>query len=122
MILLYALQVAVVITLAAAGIALAAARISQTQKNRRHGERIVASDLTNNVKACRPLTSKGIAEVLDPFVTRGWLTPENDFPGNRAWFFDPAIRTAMAERGIAERARRTAIRAQIDGLAARRQR
>jgi hypothetical protein len=37
MILLYALQVAVVITLAAAGIALAAARISQTQKNRRHG-------------------------------------------------------------------------------------
>jgi hypothetical protein len=85
-------------------------------------ERIVASDLTNNVKACRPLTSKGIAEVLDPFVTRGWLTPENDFPGNRAWFFDPAIRTAMAERGIAERERRTAIRAQIDGLAARRQR
>lgn len=83
-------------------------------------ERIVASDLTNNVKACRPLTSKGIAEVLDPFVTRGWLTPETDFPGNRAWFFDPAIRTAMAERQVTERERRAAIRAEIDSLATKR--
>jgi hypothetical protein len=80
-------------------------------------ERIVASDLTNNVKSCRPLTSKGIAEVLDPFVTRGWLTPENDFPGNRAWFFDPAIRAHLAQRQAAERERRGAIRAEIDRLA-----
>jgi hypothetical protein len=84
------------------------------------GERIIASDLTHNVKTCRPLGSKGIAEVLDPFVTRGWLTPETDFPGNRAWFFDPAIRSLLADRQIAERERRAAIRDEIDRLAAKR--
>jgi hypothetical protein len=73
-------------------------------------ERILASDLTNGVKSCRRLGSKGVAEVLDPFVTGGWLFPETDYPNNRAWFFPPAIRTKFAERTITERDRRTRIR------------
>ena len=80
-------------------------------------ERILASDLTSGVKSCRPLTSKGIGEALDPFVTRGWLTPETDYPGNRAWLFNPAIRIHLVERQRAERERRDDIRAQIDGIA-----
>jgi hypothetical protein len=73
-------------------------------------ERILASDLTNGVKSCRRLGSKGIGDVLDPFVTGGWLFPETDYPNNRAWFFPPAIRTKFAERTITERDRRTRIR------------
>ena len=59
-------------------------------------ERILASDLTTGVRACRQLGSKAIGEALDPFVTGGWLAPENDYPSNRAWFFNPAIRGQFA--------------------------
>ena len=80
------------------------------------GERIVASDLTHAVRGCRALGSKGIAEVLDPFVTGGWLEPESDFPGNRAWSFNAAIRGVFRERELAERERRTLIREAIRAL------
>jgi hypothetical protein len=83
-------------------------------------ERITASDLTNAVRSCRPLGSKGIADALDPLVTGGWLTPEHDYPNNRAWFFNPAIRSLFAERTVAERERRAAVREQIAQIAARR--
>ena len=63
--------------------------------------------------ADRSLSSKGIGEVLDPFVTGGWLTPENDYPNNRAWFFNPALRLQFAELLVAERERRAALRALI---------
>jgi hypothetical protein len=76
-------------------------------------ERILASDLTNGVKSCRPLGSKAIGEVLDPFVTGGWLLPENDYPNNRAWLFSPAIRCHFADREKAERERRANVRAMI---------
>jgi hypothetical protein len=58
-------------------------------------ERVLASDITSGVKACRGMGSKPLAELLDPFITGGWLEPEAPFPGNRAWIFDPyLIRTA----------------------------
>ena len=79
-------------------------------------ERIVASDLTHAVRGCRPLGSKGIADVLDPFVTGGWLEPESDFPGNRAWMFNPTIREAFAVRENEERERRRLIREAIRKL------
>ena len=65
---------------------------------------------------CRPLGSKGIADVLDPFVTGGWLEPESDFPGNRAWMFNPTIREAFAVRENEERERRRLIREAIRKL------
>jgi hypothetical protein len=76
-------------------------------------KRVRASDLVHNVKACRPLGAKGIAEVLEPFVIGGWLEPETEFPSNRAWLLDLSVRTAFAERTEAERTRRAAVRAQI---------
>jgi hypothetical protein len=79
-------------------------------------ERILASDLTYAVRGCRPLGSKGIADVLDPFVTGGWLEPESDFPSNRAWTLNPAIRAAFAVREVAERERRRLVREAIHKL------
>jgi hypothetical protein len=76
-------------------------------------QRVVASDLVHNVKGCRPLTAKGIAEVLEPFVIGGWLEPESEYPSNRAWTLDLVVRAAFPERVEAERARRAAIRAEI---------
>jgi hypothetical protein len=81
-------------------------------------ERILASDLTHGVKACRPLGSKGISEVLDPFVTGGWLVPETDFPNNRSWFFNKAVRTHFSERMQLEREHRAATRALVNRIQA----
>jgi hypothetical protein len=82
-------------------------------------ERVLASDITSGVKACRGMGSKPLAELLDPFITGGWLEPEEPFPGNRAWILDPyLIRTAYADRARSETERRKAIRAligRIDG-------
>jgi Protein of unknown function (DUF3987) len=76
-------------------------------------ERFLASDLTAGIRACRALSSRGIVEVLDPFVIGGWLIPENDYPSNRAWWFNPALRLHFAERAKAERERRRVARALI---------
>jgi hypothetical protein len=81
-------------------------------------ERVLGSDITNNVKSCRPLSSRGIGEVLDRLVTGGWLVPETPYPTNRAWLFDPALRRYFAARGKAERERRAAMREQIERIAA----
>jgi hypothetical protein len=76
-------------------------------------ERILASDVTAGVKACRPLGSKAVSEALDPFVTGGWLVPENDYPTNRAWFFNPAIRYLFTDQTQLAREQRTEARALI---------
>ncbi len=74
---------------------------------------IKASDLTNGVKACRPMAAKEIGGVLDRFITGGWLEPETEYPTNRRWDVLPGVREAFAERRMSERERRAAIRAQI---------
>jgi hypothetical protein len=83
-------------------------------------ERLLASDLTAGVKACRPLGSKAIGEALDPFVTGGWLVPENDYPSNRAWFFNPAIRCQFATQTQLAREQRAEARALIARIQAQR--
>jgi hypothetical protein len=83
-------------------------------------ERITASDLTSNVRACRDVPSKQIGDVLDRFITGGWLSPETDFPNNRGWYFNPAIRCRFAERAVAERSRRADARAAIQRINAQR--
>lgn len=84
-------------------------------------ERILVSDLTSGVKSCRSLGSKAIGEALDPFVTGGWLVPETDYPSNRAWFFNPAIRRKFADRTQLAREQRAEARALIARIQARRQ-
>jgi hypothetical protein len=78
--------------------------------------RILASDLTHGVKACRPLGSREISNVLDPFVTGGWLDPETSFPSNRAWLLHPDVRLKFAERTKSEAERRADIRSRIGRL------
>ena len=75
--------------------------------------RVRASDVTSNVKACRGMGIKQLAEALDPYVTGGWLEPEEPFPSNRAWSFTLPVRTAFAERAKIEADRRAAVRALI---------
>jgi hypothetical protein len=69
-------------------------------------ERFVASDIKAAVWTCRSLSGRELNEVLDPLITGGWLAPETDFPSNRAWFVNPALRRHFAEREKAERERR----------------
>jgi hypothetical protein len=83
-------------------------------------ERILASDLTTAVRACRPLGSKAIGEALDPFVTGGWLVPENDYPTNRAWFFNPATRCQFADQAQLAREQRAEARALVARIQAQR--
>jgi hypothetical protein len=68
--------------------------------------RFLASDLTTSVWACRGISTKDLAELLDPLVTGGWIEPETPFPNNRAWTIIPHLRTAFADRAETERARR----------------
>ena len=75
--------------------------------------RILASDLTHGVKACRALGSREIGNVLDPFVTGGWIDPESDFPSNRSWLLHPDVRPSFTERTESERERRADIRSRI---------
>jgi hypothetical protein len=80
-------------------------------------DRVLASDLTAGVAGCRGLTSRQIGEALDRFITGGWLEPESEFPTNRAWRLDIAVRQVFAGTAQAERERHEAIRAQIREIA-----
>jgi hypothetical protein len=75
--------------------------------------RVLASDLTTSVKACRGLGTKEVGALIDPFVSGGWLTPESPFPNNRAWELNLDIRSAFSDRADAEQQRRDDIRARI---------
>ena len=72
--------------------------------------RILASDITSGVKACRGMQLKQLTELLDPLVTGGWLDPEEPYPSNRAWIVVDNLRQAFAERRSAEAERKAATR------------
>lgn len=61
-------------------------------------ERIVPSDLAQNVAGFRGLGISEINQRLSPLVAVGWLTPEDNHPFARAWKVAPAVRTQMADR------------------------
>jgi hypothetical protein len=71
--------------------------------------RVLASDLMAAVKACRGRSLKEISQMLEPLVAGGWLEPENEFPSNRAWLMNPAVRPAFVARAKSERERRQGI-------------
>lgn len=81
-------------------------------------ERIVASSITSGVRLCRGMSLKRLAEVLDPLIAGGWLTPETPYPDNNAWFVTQGLREALRQRAEAERARRLAAREAIKAAAA----
>jgi Protein of unknown function (DUF3987) len=54
-------------------------------------ERIVASDLTNNIWDFRGATLAEINERVSPLVAAGWLAPLDRAPMNRAWDVNPVV-------------------------------
>ena len=79
----------------------------------RTGERLLISDLTSGVRACRNQTVQEVGRMLSPLVAGGWLLPETNLPGNRAWLINPALKTTFAGRAEAERQRKSILRSLI---------
>ena len=75
----------------------------------RKKDRVVVSDLTSDVRACRGKTVAEIGKMVSPLVAGGWLLPENELPACRAWTVNPAIHATYAERAETERTRRQAL-------------
>ena len=75
----------------------------------RKKDRVVASDLASDVRACRGKTVAEIGKLVSPLVAGGWLLPETELPSCRAWMVNPAIHARYAERAETERVRRLAI-------------
>jgi hypothetical protein len=77
--------------------------------------RIVVSDLTTAIRACRNKTVAEIGDLISPLVAGGWLDPENDYPTNRAWKVNPEIYQKFKERTENEIKRRALVRRAIFG-------
>ena len=72
--------------------------------------RMVVSDLTKGVRACRNHGVQEIVKMLSPLVAGGWLLPENETPFNRSWIVNPAVHALYAARADAEGKKRTMLR------------
>lgn len=68
--------------------------------------RIVVSDLTSGLRSCRNRTVAEIGRMLSPLIAGGWLLPETEMPGNRAWLVNPNVHVLFSNRAEEERARR----------------
>jgi hypothetical protein len=71
--------------------------------------RIVASDLTSNIVACRGLKLMELNGRVSTLVAAGWLEPEDKTPVCRAWKVSPAVQTQFAERRRLEDERKSAL-------------
>jgi hypothetical protein len=75
----------------------------------KHKSRILASELARDVGSCRHKTLPQVHQMVSPLVAAGWLTPESDFPTNKAWKVREAVHTDFAERAKLERERRALV-------------
>jgi hypothetical protein len=73
-------------------------------------ERLVASDLSRNVRVTRKASLAEIQKSISPLVAGGWLTPEKEHGGNNAWIVNPLVHTQFAERAAKEEGRRIHVR------------
>lgn len=73
-------------------------------------QRLLASDLTRNVRLCRGLSLEDIQKALSPLVAGNWLNPEKPFPNNNAWTVNPEVHEQFAPRAVSEAARRQRLR------------
>jgi hypothetical protein len=83
------------------------------QKNR-----VLASDLAHNVRACRGQPLEDVQRIVSPLVAGGWLTPEREFNPN-CWTVDPYVHQFFAARRVLEAERRATVRALITGTSDR---
>lgn len=77
--------------------------------------RLLASDLSRNVRPCRNQPLGEIANQVSPLVAGGWLEPESNRPGNHAWRVNPIVHITFANRASTEATRRKAARALLTG-------
>jgi hypothetical protein len=77
-------------------------------------ERVLASDLAHNVRACRGQPLETVQKVVSPLVAGGWLTPEREFNPN-AWMVDPSVHAQFEARAQTEAKRRMGVRDLITG-------
>ena len=77
--------------------------------------RLLASDLTRNVRPCRTKALADVQKQVSPLVAGGWLVPEAPHAGNNAWSVNPVVHRTYAERAGTEAERRQAARRLILG-------
>jgi hypothetical protein len=78
--------------------------------------RILASDLTTNVRDLRELTLIELNERVSPLVAGGWLEPSDKTPTCRVWTVAPQVHVQLAERAKSEAGRKTALAALLNPL------
>lgn len=78
-------------------------------------DRVLASDLTTNIRDFRGLTLFQVHERTSPLVAGGWLDPIDRTPMCKAWWINPAIKTRFAEQGRKEAERKQAITEMLRG-------
>jgi hypothetical protein len=76
--------------------------------------RVVMSDLTSDVRACRKASQFDVQRMVSPLVSGGWLEPETDLPNNRGWKVNPIVHTKFADRAERESVRRRVAREMIE--------
>ena len=79
-------------------------------------DRVLASDLAHNVRACRGQPLDHVQRVVSPLVAGGWLTPEKDW-NPVSWKVSPGVHSQFQARAQTEAARRAAIRDVLTGKA-----
>jgi hypothetical protein len=84
----------------------------------KHKDRVLASDLAHNVRACRNQALEDVQRFVSPLVAGGWLEPEREFNPN-SWAVNPLVHHFFAARAALEREQRGTIRAIITGSGAR---
>lgn len=75
--------------------------------------RLLASDLTRNVRCARGMGLGDVQKLVSPLVAGGWLAPEKDHAGNNSWLVNVAVHDLFASRAEREVERRGAVRALI---------
>ncbi len=84
----------------------------------KHKDRVLASDLAHNVRACRGQTLEDVQKIVSPLVAGGWLVPAREF-NPHCWIVHPYVHQHFALRAEQETVRRATVRALITGNARR---
>jgi hypothetical protein len=74
--------------------------------------RLLMSDLTADVRACRGLSSDDVRRLVSPLEAGGWLQPEKEF-GNTRWLVSSLVHERFADQARRESERRRATREMI---------
>ena len=75
--------------------------------------RILASDLTTNIRDFRGLTLARVRERVSPLVAGGWLDPVDYTPMCRAWWVNPVVAVKFAVQRKKEEERKQGVIAMI---------